>query len=63
METRGRRPKQLVRIGGITGIFIQEAAERIPLFEKRINSKPKTIQQMFFYFWKAHRIPFYINVF
>jgi len=46
------------------GIFIiQDAAERTPLFEKRINSKPKKIRQIFFYFWKAHRMPFYINVF
>ena len=43
--------------------LIQGAAERTPLFEKRINSKPKKIRQMFFYFWKAHRMPFYINVF
>ena len=43
--------------------IIQGAAERTPLFEKRINSKPKKIRQMFFYFWKAHRMPFYINVF
>ena len=42
---------------------IQGAAERTPLFEKRINSKPKKICQMFFYFWKGHRMPFYINVF
>jgi len=39
---------------------IQGAAERTPLFEKQINSKPKKIRQMFFYFWKAHRMPFYI---
>ena len=44
-------------------LVIQDAAERTPLFEKRINSKPKKIQQMFFYFWKEHRMPFYINVF
>jgi len=44
-------------------VVIQDAAERTPLFEKRINSKPKKIQQIFFYFWKAHRMPFYINVF
>ena len=44
-------------------MIIQGAAERTPLFEKRINSKPKKIWQMFFYFWKAHRTPFYINVF
>ena len=43
--------------------LIQGAAERTPLFEKRINSKSKKIRQIFFYFWKAHRIPFYINVF
>ena len=43
--------------------IIQSAAERTPLFEKRINSKPKKIRQMFFYFWKEHRMPFYINVF
>jgi len=42
---------------------IQGAAERTPLFEKRINSKPKKIWQTFFYFSKAHRIPFYINMF
>ena len=41
--------------------LIQSAAERTPLFEKRINSKPKKIWQIFFYFWKAHRMPFYIN--
>jgi len=29
------------------------AAERTPLFEKRINSKPKKIRQIFFYFWKT----------
>jgi len=44
-------------------IKIQDAAERTPLFEKQINSKPKKIQEIFFYFWKAHRIPFHINVF
>jgi len=33
---------------------IQDAAERTPLFEKRINSKTKKILQMFFYFLKAH---------
>ena len=38
--------------------IVQGAAERTPLFEKRINSKPKKIRQMFFYFWKAHRMPF-----
>jgi len=43
-------------------INIQGVAERTPLIEKRINSKPKKIWQMFFYFWKAHRMPFYINV-
>jgi len=41
---------------------IQDAAETTPLFEKRINSKSKKIQQIFFYSWKEHRIPFYINV-
>jgi len=46
-----------------TVMLIQSAAERTPLFEKRINSKPKKIRQMFFYFWKEHRMPFYINVF
>jgi len=46
-----------------THTHIQDAAERTPLFEKRINSKPKKTRQMFFYFWKAHRMPFYINVF
>ena len=35
---------------------VQGVAERTPLFEKRINSKPKKIRQMFFYFWKAHRL-------
>ena len=44
-------------------LIIQGAAERTPLFEKQINSKPKKIRQMFFYFWKEHRMPFYINVF
>jgi len=44
-------------------MFVQGAAERTPLFEKQINSKPKKIQQMFFYFWKEQRMPFYINVF
>ena len=44
-------------------MFTQGATERTPLFEKRINSKPKKIRQMFFYSWKAHRMPFYINVF
>jgi len=44
-------------------IKVQGAAERTPLFEKRINSKPKKIQQMFLYSWKAHRMPFYINGF
>ena len=43
--------------------LVQGAAERTPLLEKRINSKPKKIRQMFFYFWKEHRMPFYINVF
>jgi len=42
---------------------LQVAAERSPLFGKLINSKPKNIRQMFFYFWKVHRMPFYINVF
>ena len=42
---------------------IQSAAERTPLFEKRMNSKSKKIRQMFFYFWKEQRMPFYINVF
>ena len=47
-----------------TDIYIQGAAERNPLFGKLINSKPKKIRQMFFfYFWTAHRMPFYINVF
>ena len=52
--------------GSYTGIhitIIQGAAERSPLFWKLINSKPKKIWQMFFYFWKVHRMPFYINVF
>jgi len=44
-------------------INIQDAAERTPPFEKQINSKPKKIRQIFFYFWKEHRMPFYINVF
>jgi hypothetical protein len=43
--------------------IIQGAAERSPLFGKLINSKPKKIRQMFSYFWKVHRMPFYINVF
>ena len=47
----------------LTVILVQGAAERTPLFEKRIKSKPKKIRQMFFYFWKAHRMPLYINVF
>ena len=47
----------------VVSVNIQDAAERTPLFEKRINSKPKKIRQMFFYFWKANRMPFYINVF
>jgi len=42
---------------------VQGAAERTPLFGKLIISKPKKIRQMFFYFWKVHRMPFYINVF
>jgi len=42
---------------------IQGAAERTLIFEKRINSKPKKIRQIFFYFWKEYRMPFYINVF
>jgi len=44
-------------------VIIQGAAERTPLFEKQINSRSKNIRQIFFYFWKAHRMPFYINVF
>jgi len=45
-------------------IDIRGAAERTPLFGKLINSKPKKIWQMFFfYFWKVHRMPFYISVF
>jgi len=47
----------------IDPVFIQGAAERTHLFEKQINSKPKKIRQMFFYFWKEHRMPFYIIVF
>jgi len=39
------------------------AAERTPLFEKQINSKPKKIQQIFSISRKHHRMPFYINVF
>ena len=39
-------------------IDIQGAAERSPLFGTLINSKPKKIRQMFFYFWKVHRMPF-----
>jgi len=46
-----------------THSLVQGAAERTPLFEKRINSKPKKIRQMFFYFWKEHGMSFYINVF
>jgi len=42
---------------------IQGVAERTPLFGKLINSKPKKIRQMLFYFWKVHRMLFYINVF
>jgi len=42
---------------------IQDAAERTPLFKKQITSKAKKIQQIIFYFWKANRMPFYINVF
>ena len=34
--------------------YVQGAAERSPLFGKLINSKPKKIRQMFFYFWKVH---------
>jgi len=34
-----------------------------PLSGKLINSKAKKIRQMFFYFWKVHRMPYYINVF
>ena len=48
---------------GLPSVFIQGAAERSPLFGKLINSKPKKIRQIFFYFWKVHRMPFYINVF
>jgi len=44
-------------------VVVQGAAERTPIFEKRINSKTKKIREMFFYFWKEHRMPFYINVF
>jgi len=44
-------------------VIIQDAAERTPLLEKQINSKLKEIQQISFYYWKEHRIPFYINVF
>ena len=53
-------------IGTITTLlvlYIQGAAERSPLFGKLINSKPKKIRQTFFYFWKVHRMPFYINMF
>ena len=42
---------------------IQGTAERTPLFGKLINSKPKKIRQIIFYFRKVHRMPFYINVF
>jgi len=42
---------------------VQDAAERTPLFEKQINSKPKKIRKCFFYIWKERRMPFYINVF
>jgi hypothetical protein len=45
------------------GDKIQGAAERSHLFGTLINSKPKKIRQMFFYFWKVQRMPFYINVF
>ena len=34
-------------------LFIQDAAERTPLFEKRINSKPKKIRQIFFLFLES----------
>jgi len=42
---------------------LQNAAERTALLEKRMNSKSKKIRQMFFYFWKEHQMPFYMNVF
>jgi len=44
-------------------VEVQGAAKRTPLFEKRINSKPKKIRQFFLYSWKAHRVPFYIMCF
>ena len=44
-------------------LHLQDAAERTLLCEKRINSKLKKIQKCFFYFWKAHEMPFYTNVF
>ena len=37
---------------------LQGAAERSPLIGKLINSKPKKIRQIFFYFWEVHRMPF-----
>jgi len=47
----------------VTIMIIQGEAERTPLFGKLINLEQKKIRQMFFYFWKVHRMPFHINVF
>jgi len=47
----------------LNDFYIECGAERTPLFEKRINSKPKKIWKCYFYFRKAHGMPFYINVF
>jgi len=42
---------------------IQDATERSPLFGKLNKFKTKEDTANFFYFWKVHRMPFYINVF
>jgi hypothetical protein len=55
--------KRMSKLSHTVLIIIQGAAERSPLFGKVINSKPKKIWQMFFYLWKVHRMPFYINMF
>jgi hypothetical protein len=55
-RTRGVETSHVVNI-----CILQEAAERSPLFGKLINSKPKKIRQMFFYFRKVRRMPFQIN--
>jgi len=59
----GRSPHTLIFVPSIPSIDIQDAAERTPIFEKRINLKPKKLWKCFFYFWKACGMPFYINVF